>query len=315
MTSLIRTLAVVGLIVLVLLVVIGWLLIRRNLRPLERMTATAEQISTGDLTQRVGMPDDGSEVGKLGQAFDGMLDQIEAAFASQQAALRAKEASEQMLRQFVADASHELRTPLTTVRGYADLHRAGGLEQPAELEQAMDRIGSESKRMSVLVDDLLLLTRLDQGRPLREDPVDLSTLVTDAVADFRAVQPGRTISADLAPEATVTGDEDRLRQLLGNLLANVRVHTPPETPVEVSLGLDGESAVVTVADHGPGIDPAHVEHVFDRFYRADAARTRDRGGSGLGLAIASSIAAAHGGSLEHSPTEGGGATFTLRLPR
>ena len=315
MTSLIRTLAVVGLIVLVLLVVIGWLLIRRNLRPLERMTATAEQISTGDLTQRVGMPDDGSEVGKLGQAFDGMLDQIEAAFASQQAALRAKEASEQMLRQFVADASHELRTPLTTVRGYADLHRAGGLEQPAELEQAMDRIGSESKRMSVLVEDLLLLARLDQGRPLREDPVDLSTLVSDAVADFRAVQPGRTISVDLAPEATVTGDEDRLRQLLGNLLANVRVHTPPETPVEVALGLDGESAVLVVADHGSGIDPAHVEHVFDRFYRADAARTRDHGGSGLGLAIASSIAAAHGGSLEHSATEGGGATFTLRLPR
>lgn len=313
--ALIRTVALVGLVVLILLVVIGWLLIRRNLRPLERMTATAEQISTGDLSQRVGMPDDGSEVGKLGQAFDGMLDQIESAFASQEQALRAKEASEGMLRQFVADASHELRTPLTTVRGYADLHRAGGLEQPAELERAMDRIGSESKRMSVLVEDLLLLARLDQGRPLRQDPVGLSALASDAVDDFRAVDPGRPVSATVAPDVTVTGDEDRLRQLVGNLLANVRVHTPPDSPVEVSLTADGQSAVLAVADHGPGIDPAHVGHVFDRFYRADAGRTRDRGGSGLGLAIAASIAAAHGGTLEHSPTPSGGATFTLTLPR
>lgn len=313
--ALIRTVGLVGLVVLILLVVIGWLLIRRNLRPLERMTATAEGISTGDLSQRVGMPDDGSEVGKLGHAFDAMLDQIESAFASQQQALRAKEASEQMLRQFVADASHELRTPLTTVRGYADLHRAGGLEQPAELERAMDRIGSESKRMSVLVEDLLLLARLDQGRPLRQDPVALSALASDAVDDLRAVDPGRPVSATLSPDVTVTGDEDRLRQLVGNLMVNVRVHTPPDSPVEVSLTADGQSAVLAVADHGPGIDPAHVGHVFDRFYRADAGRTRDRGGSGLGLAIAASIAAAHGGALEHSPTPGGGATFTLTLPR
>jgi two-component system OmpR family sensor kinase len=313
--SLVRTLVVVGLVVLVLLVVIGWLLIRRNLRALERMTATAEQISAGDLSQRVGMPDDGSEVGKLGHAFDAMLDQIETAFASQQQALRAKEASEQMLRQFVADASHELRTPLTTVRGYADLHRAGGLEQAAELDRAMDRIGSESRRMSVLVEDLLLLARLDQGRPLRQDRVSLSALLSDAVGDLRAVDPGRPITASLATDVNVTGDEDRLRQLVGNLLANVRVHTPPDSPLEVSLSSGDQSVVLTVADHGPGIDPAHVEHVFDRFYRADAGRTRDRGGSGLGLAIAASIAAAHGGTLEHSPTPDGGATFTLTLPR
>jgi two-component system OmpR family sensor kinase len=314
-TSLIRTLVVVGLIVLGLLMVIGWLLIRRSLRPLERMTATAEQISAGDLSQRVGMPDDGSEVGKLGHAFDAMLDQIESAFASQQQALSAKEASEGMLRQFVADASHELRTPLTTVRGYADLHRAGGLEQPAELERAMDRIGSESKRMSVLVEDLLLLARLDQGRPLRQDRVSLSALVSDGVGDLRAVEPGRPVTVSVVADVTVIGDEDRLRQLVGNLLANVRVHTPPDSAVEVALTSADESAVLKVADHGPGIDPAHVEHVFDRFYRADAGRTRDRGGSGLGLAIAASIAVAHGGALEHSPTPGGGATFTLTLPR
>ena len=313
--SLIRSLVLVGLVVLALLLVIGWFLIRRSLRPLERITATAEQISTGDLTQRAGMPDDGSEVGKLGQAFDGMLDQIEASFDSQQQALRAKEASEQMLRQFVADASHELRTPLTTVRGYADLHRAGGLEQPADLEQAMDRIGSESRRMGALVDDLLLLARLDQGRPLREDPVDLSGLVSDAVHDVQAVEPERPISTAVASDVTVTGDEDRLRQLVGNLLTNVRVHTPANSPVEVSLIQLGESAIVQVVDHGPGIDAEHAEHVFDRFYRADTGRTRDRGGSGLGLAIAASIATAHGGSLVHSATDGGGATFTLSLPR
>ena len=313
--SLIRTLVLVGLVVLGLLFVIGWLLIRRNLRPLERMTATAEQISSGDLSQRVGVADDGSEMGKLGHAFDAMLDQIERAFASQQQALRAKEASEQMLRQFVADASHELRTPLTTVRGYADLHHAGGLEQPAELEQAMDRIGSESRRMGALVEDLLLLARLDQGRPLRQDPVAFSGLVDEAVRDIRAVEPGRPLSAELEPGLTVTGDEDRLRQLVGNLLANVRVHTPPDSPVEVSLAAGEGSAVLTVTDHGPGIDPNHVEHVFDRFYRAEAGRTRDRGGSGLGLAIAASIAAAHGGSISHSVTPGGGATFTLTLPR
>jgi two-component system OmpR family sensor kinase len=220
-----------------------------------------------------------------------------------------------MLRQFVADASHELRTPLTTVRGYADLHRAGGLAKPADVAQAMDRIGSESRRMGALVDDLLLLARLDQGRPLREDEVDLSGLVDDAVNDFKAVEPHRPVKTSLKSDLTVIGDEDRLRQLVGNLMTNVRVHTPPDSPVEVSLIQVGESAILQVADHGPGIDPEHAEHVFDRFYRADTGRARDRGGSGLGLAIAASVALAHGGSLEHSMTDGGGATFTLTLPR
>jgi two-component system OmpR family sensor kinase len=313
--SLLRTLGLVGLVVLGLVIVVGWLIIRRDLRPLEQMTATAERISAGDLSQRAGMPDDGSEVGKLGHAFDAMLDQIERAFASQQQALRAKEASEGMLRQFVADASHELRTPLTTVRGYADLHHAGGLEQPAELDQAMARIGSESRRMGALVEDLLLLARLDQGRPLRQDPVAFSGLVDDAVKDIRAVEPERPISATLEPDVTVTGDEDRLRQLVGNLLVNVRVHTPPDSPVEVVLTTRDAVCELRIADHGPGIDPEHIDHVFDRFYRADAGRSRDRGGSGLGLAIAASVAAAHGGSIAHSPTPGGGATFTLTLPR
>ena len=309
-----RALIAVGLVVLGLMLVVGWLIVRRDLRPLEQITGTAERISTGDLSQRVGVPDDGSEVGRLGNAFDQMLDQIQAGFESQRAALWAKDRSESQLRQFVADAGHELRTPLTTLRGYADLYRAGGLDDPAALEQAMNRIGTESRRMGTLVEDLLLLARLDQGRPLRRESVVLSELVRDAINDAQAVEPERPITTRVADGVRVTGDEDRLRQVVGNLFANVRVHTPPETPVDVTLASHSGVAVLEVADHGPGIDAGHREHIFDRFYRADTARSRDRGGSGLGLAIAASVTAAHAGTISHSDTPGGGATFTLTLP-
>ncbi|HEU0244773.1 MAG TPA: ATP-binding protein, partial [Candidatus Limnocylindrales bacterium] len=253
---------------------------------------------------------------------------------TQQAALEAKANSEERLRRFVADASHELRTPLTAVRGYADLYRAGGLSDPAELEAAMTRIGTESRRMGLLVDDLLLLARVDQGRPFRADPVDLSRVAREAVADARAAEPERPIVGAIEDGITVTGDEDRVRQVIGNLVANVRVHTPAATPVEVILrraletsgqpGGDtsqpgGEpvergAAELRVVDHGPGIDPVHGARVFDRFYRADTARSRDRGGSGLGLSIVASIVAALGGRLWHEATPGGGATFVVQLP-
>jgi two-component system, OmpR family, sensor kinase len=310
-----RTLVIVGLTVLALILIIGWFIIRRDLRPLESITTTAERISDGDLSQRVGVPDDGSEVGRLGHAFDTMLDQIQSAFDSQHAALVAKERSEQQLRRFVADASHELRTPLTAVRGYSELYRAGGLADEESLDMAMTRIGSESRRMAALVEDLLLLARLDQGRPLRHDAVPLTELVNDALLDLRAVEPDRPVDATVQPNVTVSGDEDRLRQVIGNLFTNVRVHTPPESPLEIALGARNGSSTLRVADHGPGIDPAHVEHIFDRFYRADSGRSRDRGGSGLGLSIAASVAAAHGGEINYSTTPGGGATFTLTLPR
>ena len=312
---LIRTLAVVGLVVLGAMLLIGGLLIRRGLRPLEQMTSTAVRISRGDLSSRVGVRDDGSEVGRLGNAFDGMLDQIQGAFAAQQAALSEKEQSEAKLRQFVADASHELRTPLTTVRGYAELYRAGGLSEDEALAQAMERIGTESRRMGALVEDLLLLARLDRGRPLRQDPVALSELVNDAVADARAVEPERPVAAVVEDGVVVRGDEDRLRQVIANLLGNVRMHTPADVAVDVSLSSVDGVASLKVADHGPGIDPEHAAHIFDRFYRVDSGRSRERGGAGLGLAIASSVAAAHGGRIEHSDTPGGGATFTLTLPR
>jgi two-component system OmpR family sensor kinase len=298
-------------------VALGWLVIRRGLLPLERMTRTAEEISSGDLSHRAGIPDDATEVGRLGAAFDTMLDRVEDAFEEQRLALDAKARSEDQLRRFVADASHELRTPLTAVRGYADLYRAGGLGNPADLERAMDRIGTESRRMGDLVEDLLLLARLDQGRPLRTDRVDLTRVVADAVADARAVEPGRPVAASIEPGVVVTGDEDRLRQVVGNLLANVRIHTPVGSPVEVALHRvpdDGDLAELRVVDHGPGIDPAIGTRVFDRFYRTGTGRSRETGGTGLGLSIVASLVHAQGGVVGHEATPGGGATFVVRLP-
>jgi two-component system OmpR family sensor kinase len=312
--ALMRNLVIVGGLALAALLVLGWLIIRRDLRPLEAMASAATRIAAGDLSHRVEHPDDRSEVGRLGTAFNAMLDRIQAAFDEQRAALQAKERSERRLRQFVADASHELRTPLTALRGYADLRRAGGLGDEDELDRAMRRIGTESERMAALVEDMLLLARLDQGRPLRRDRVDLSSVVTDAVSDALAIEPRRPIEADVRDGIAVTGDEDRLRQVVANLLANIRVHTPADTPVEVVLADSDGRCSLTVADHGPGIDPAHADRVFDRFYRADPARSRDHGGSGLGLAIAASVVEAHGGTIVHTPTDGGGATFTVTLP-
>ena len=268
--SLVRNLLLVGGVVLALAIQAGWLLIRRDLRPLDRIAATANSIAGGDLSRRAYVQHDRTEVGRLSTAFDAMLDRIQASFDSQQAALEAKERSEDRLRRFVGDASHELRTPLTALRGYVDLYRAGGLADDAALDQAMRRIGTESKRMSSLVEDLLLLARLDQGRPrYRNEKVDLSLLVEDSVADARAVEPLRPIAADIRPGLIVMGDEDRLRQVVGNLFTNVRVHTPIDAGLEVRLGSREGRAELEVVDHGPGISAEHAEQVFDRFYRAD----------------------------------------------
>jgi two-component system OmpR family sensor kinase len=315
-SALVRVLLIVGAITMAGLLVLAWFVIRRGLLPLERIAASAERIAGGDLAHRAGVPHDGTEVGRLGTAFDTMLDRIQGAFTEQQAALEAKELSEDRLRRFAADASHELRTPITSIRGYADLYRAGGLADPAALQVAMDRIGTESRRMGTLVDELLLLARLDQGRPLRRDRVDLSRICSDAAADLRAVDPARPVVAAVDPGVVVAGDEDRLRQVVGNLLGNVRVHAPAGSPVEVvlrALAPDG-GAELLVVDHGPGIPPEHAARIFDRFYRADAGRSRESGGTGLGLAIVAAIVASHGGRIWHEPTPGGGATFGVWLP-
>jgi len=249
-----------------------------------------------------------TEVGRLGASLNAMLSQIEIAFKERQA-------SENRLRRFVADASHELRTPVTTIRGYAELYRHGGLATPVDLDQAMRRTEQESVRMASLVDDLLLLTRLDEGRPLARDVVDLGVLGVDAAADARAVAPDREITAEVAADVTVEGDEDRLRQVVGNLVGNALVHTPAGTPVAVRVHNGGGRAVVEVHDDGPGMTPDVAARAFERFSRADASRSRHAGGAGLGLAIVRAIVVAHGGAVALESAPDAGTTVRVDLPR
>lgn len=288
-------------------VFVVWFVVRHGLRPIDSMIDTAGLIATGDLSQRVEYEASTNEVGKLGQALNEMLTQVESSF-------KAKEESERRLRQFAADASHELRTPLTSIRGYAELFRSGAASDPDTLKRVMLRIESESARMGKLVDDLLLLARLDQGRSLRHDPIDLVPVIENAAADARAVEPDRQITVEAPDRVVVIGDADRLKQVIDNLLANARVHTERSAPVHVSIERKGSIVVVAVADSGPGIDPRDLEHVFDRFYRVDSARTRARGGTGLGLSIVASIVEAHGGKVSVESMLGRGTTFKFSLP-
>jgi two-component system OmpR family sensor kinase len=308
-SDLVRTSLVTAAIVVVLGAGLAWWIVRRGLRPVDRMVDTASAIAGGDLSQRIDHRDDGTELGRLATALDEMLTQLEAAFAE-------REASQAQLEQFVADASHELRTPVAAVRGYAELYRRGGIPDAEALEKAMGRIESESERMGHLVDDLLLLARLDQQQALDRAPVDLAQLARDAVSDARAVDPDREVTLDGDESVIVDGDDRRLRQVFANLLANVRVHTPPGTAVHVSVGLDNGMAEVRVADEGPGIATGHQRRIFERFYRADKSRSRASGGAGLGLSIVAGVVAAHGGTVDASAVTGGsGAVFTVRLPR
>jgi two-component system OmpR family sensor kinase len=277
--------------------------------PVAAMADTAEQITGGDLSKRVEHPDSATEVGRLGAAFNAMLDRIQEAF-------RAREASEAKVRRFAADASHELRTPLTSIRGYAELYRAGALAKPDELQDAMGRIESEAERMGSLVEELLQLARLDQEQEMEFAEVDLGDIATDAVNDARAVEPDRPIAVAVEGDAPVVvrGNDPALRQVLANLLGNVRAHTPAGTPASVTVTRNGTSAIVAVADEGPGMEEDVASHVFERFYRADVARTRAAGGSGLGLSIVESIARAHGGSASVASAPGEGTRFEVKLP-
>jgi two-component system OmpR family sensor kinase len=291
--------------VLAALTALGLWVVHAGLRPLREIEATAARIAAGDLSQRVELADDRTEVGRLGLALNGMLARIEAAF-------RAQEASEQKLRRFVSDASHELRTPLAAVRAYAELFGRGASRRPEDLERSLTGIVRESERMSLLVQDLLLLARLDEGRPLEREAVSLDEVVTEAVDAAQVVEPERPFVVEVEP-ATVIGDRERLRQIVDNLLSNVRAHTPPRTPVRISVARAGDRALVSVADSGPGLTDEQLEHVFERFYRADESRARASGGVGLGLSIVAAVADAHGGRA-FAGSDSSGATFAIELP-
>jgi two-component system OmpR family sensor kinase len=313
---------IVGMIVLALLGAAGYVLVRNSLRPLTEVERTARAIAAGDLSKRVPVGDDRTEVGRLSTALNGMLSRIESAFHAQQASEEQARGSEERMRRFVADASHELRTPLTSIRGFAELYRQGAVDSREDVARLMQRIEAEGARMGLLVEDMLLLARLDQQRPLTITPVDLAEVAGDAVHDARAVQPDRPVALHLDESLTdvpvVLGDEARLRQVVGNLMTNALSHTPPDARVTVSLAEEADApgiVVLRVSDTGPGMTPADAERVFERFYRADASRNRAVGGTGLGLAIVASLVAAHGGTVELTTAPGRGATFTVRLPR
>ena len=309
---------VVGSIVLVLVAGLGIAIVRASLRPLVNIEHTAEAIAAGDLSRRVSDADPRTEVGRLGNALNGMLSQIETAFRAQSESEATARESEGRMRRFVADASHELRTPLSVIRGFAEYYRQRDDVPPDELDRLIGRVEDEATRMGVLVDDLLLLARLDQQRPLARRPVDLLALAADAVQDARVVDGEReiTLSVRSGSAFIVTGDEVRLRQVIGNLVNNALRHTPAGTPVEVivrsgMLG-DAPAAVLEVVDSGPGMPAEQAERVFERFYRADPARSR--GGTGLGLAIVAGLVEAHGGSVSVDTAPGEGATFRVVLP-
>ncbi|MET8309207.1 HAMP domain-containing sensor histidine kinase [Micromonospora sp. NPDC005173] len=338
----------VGGAVLIMLASIGAAIVRTSLKPLVEIERTAAAIAGGDLTRRVPDPEEGqeyptSELGRLSRALNAMLAQIEAAFTARAAsetaarsaestardaaaAAQASEArarrSEGRMRQFVADASHELRTPLTTIRGFAELYRQGAARAPEQTAGLLRRIEDEAARMGLLVEDLLLLARLDRERPLSLAPVELPVLASDAVHAARAIAPDRRIELEIEPGSgplVVFADDARLRQVIGNLVTNALTHTPPDAEITLRLRAEpGNLAVVEVADTGPGLSPEQTERVFERFYRADAARTRradGNTGTGLGLAIVAALVAAHHGSVEVTETPGGGATFRVRLPQ
>jgi two-component system OmpR family sensor kinase len=334
---------IVGIIIMLILTLAIIAVVRANLRPLVDIEETAGEIADGHLNRRVPEHDPRTEIGSLGRSLNIMLSQIETAFHAREESEAAAHHSEERMRRFVADAGHELRTPLTAIRGFAEYYRQrGGLvphwdrEEPAsptaaigltpdDLDRIMQRVEKEAARMGLLVEDLLLLARLDQQRPLARQPIDLLSLAADAVHDARLLAPSRTIDLSVQPGAAflITGDEPRLRQVIGNLMSNALTHTPDGTPIEVSIGAgtldprepDSPPAVtLDVTDHGPGMTTEQAQRVFERFYRTDQARTRATGGSGLGLAIVNALVTAHGGAASVRTAPNKGATFRIALP-
>ncbi|MFJ2211126.1 sensor histidine kinase [Streptomyces sp. NPDC101062] len=293
----------------VVLAVLGLLVVRRSLRPLEQAARTADRVAAGDFAPRLvdAHIAPRTEVGRLAGALNRMLDQIHAALA-------ARDESEERLRQFVADASHELRTPLQSIRGYGELYQRGALPDTRAVDEAVDRMLAEVHRMTRLVESLLMLARFDEDDPADLEPVDLSRVVAESCRDAAAVEPARLWTVTVSPDVTVRGDEGQLRGAVANLLANVRMHTPPGTACAVELSVAEEHAVLRVADEGPGVPADALPHVFDRFYRAEKSRSRARGGSGLGLSIVAAVADLHGGTVRVESPPGRGTLVEVVLP-
>ena len=299
----------ISLLVLISIGIIARSIIRLALKPLNQIEGTAAAIADGDYSARLPESNPKTEVGRLTASFNTMLGRIEQAFA-----VRAE--SEDRLRRFVADASHELRTPLTAIRGFAELHRQGAVKGEEKVAELVGRIENESKRMGSLVEDLLLLARLDQSREIAKDPVDINHLVDEVLASARAAGPEHPISlTKSSDEIFVLGDSMRIHQAVSNLLANARTHTPVGTLIKVDVHQSDSDTTITVSDNGPGLTPENQSRIFERFFRADPARVRTSGeGSGLGLAIVDAVMKAHGGLVEVKSELGSGSSFTLRFP-
>ena len=281
--------------------------IKLSMKPLEKIEETAEKIAAGDLSARLDNFEPDTEVGRLSTSLNTMLSRIEESFA-------ARAESENKLRRFVADASHELRTPLTSIRGFAELHRQGAVPDGEKTRELIGRIEKESMRMGYLVEDLLMLARMDQSRELEMTDVDLSNLVTEAVSSAQAAGPDHPVTMDIAHDVHTQGDADKIYQVVTNLLANARAHTPEGTKIHVATYSDDNGSYVTVADNGPGLSQEDQERIFERFYRVDTSRQRNsREGSGLGLSIVDEVMKAHGGTVSVASEPGNGATFTLHF--
>lgn len=302
-----RTVIITGLVVAGLGILTAWIITRRGLRVVDHMVADAETVASGNLDHRITAADPRTEMGRLSLALNRMVSRLTDAITQ-------RDRQHERLRQFVADAGHELRTPLTAIGGYVQLYESGATPQGEKLDRAMSRIGSENARLAKLVDDLMVLSRLDEEVGGDRELVELTQLAQDAVDDAEVADSTHPISLSARQPLTVVANEGQLRQVLVNLLTNARVHTPRGTTIDVSVAENAGWAVLRVADHGPGIPAEHRQKVFDRFYRADPSRSRATGGSGLGLSIVSSIVASHGGEIRLESEPGEGTTVEVRLP-
>ena len=305
--DLVRTFAITAVVVAALGALGTWWTVRRELKPVDQMVETASAIAGGDLSKRVDVVHSSVELGRLGTALNDMLVQIEDAITQEQHA-------KARLTDFVADASHELRTPIAAVLGYSELYRQGALVESKDIDNAMRRIGTETSRMERLVDDLLLLARLDRVYALEPSSVNLSDVIGDAVTNSEAIDPDHPITVNSTEVVRVMGDEQRLTQVIANLLSNARAHTPSGTAVTISLREEDDRAIIDIVDDGPGLPEDNSEKLFERFYRVDSSRSRETGGAGLGLAIVAAIVAAHEGTIEAGNLEGHGARVTINLP-